>query len=44
LVGFIFVAEEAVQNKVDLDYWIDLCLDFNPRAEATKSRKKNNSI
>lgn len=36
--GFVFVEPEGVDMDEDLDYWVELCLDFNPRA---KSSKKN---
>jgi TfoX/Sxy family transcriptional regulator of competence genes len=39
--GFVFVNEENIRRKKDLDYWINLCLDFNKLAKASpKSRKK----
>jgi TfoX/Sxy family transcriptional regulator of competence genes len=37
--GFVFVDEHGTKNKKDLNYWIDLCLQFNPKAKASK--KKN---
>ena len=36
--GFIWVDEEDVARKKDLDFWIELCLDFNPRAKASKTK------
>src|SRR4051812_25813529 len=36
--GFIFVQEEAISTKKDLDYWVELALDFNKTAKA--GRKK----
>lgn len=36
--GFVFVEPEGTDMDVDLEYWIRLCLDFNPRAKS--SRKK----
>jgi TfoX/Sxy family transcriptional regulator of competence genes len=38
--GFVYVNEEAIKNKKDLDYWIALSLDFNKRAKASAKRKK----
>lgn len=38
--GFIFVAPEGLDMHEDLDYWIQLCLDFNPKAKASKKKKK----
>lgn len=37
--GFIFVAEEGYKNKKDFDYWINLSLDFNKKAKASKKKK-----
>jgi TfoX/Sxy family transcriptional regulator of competence genes len=37
--GYILVNEEDVQRKKELDYWIGLCLDFNPRAQRSKKKK-----
>jgi TfoX/Sxy family transcriptional regulator of competence genes len=39
LRGFIFVGEEGWKSKKDFTNWINLCLEFNDRAKATK--KKN---
>src|SRR3989344_3478653 len=36
--GFVFVSPEGTSNKRDLDYWIDLALDFNKNAKTSKKR------
>jgi len=36
--GFVFVDEAAVEPERELKIWVDLALEFNPRA---KSSKKN---
>lgn len=36
--GFVFVEPEGTDMDTDLEYWIRLCLDFNPKAKS--SRKK----
>ena len=36
--GFVFVDESGMKGKAALAYWVDLALDFNPRARS--SRKK----
>ncbi len=38
--GFVFVQPEGVDNSEDLIYWINLCLEFNPKAKSSKKRKK----
>lgn len=40
--GFIFVHPDGYDMQSDLEYWIQLCLDFNPFAK--KSKKKKPSI
>jgi len=34
--GFVFVEPEGVDMDSDLDYWVQLCLDFNPNAKSGK--------
>lgn len=34
--GFLLVDATAVDMEEDLEYWIQLCLDFNPRAKSSK--------
>ncbi len=36
--GYAFISEDAIKTKKKLDYWIQLALDYNPRAKS--SRKK----
>lgn len=36
--GYVFVAEEGMKSKKDFDYWINLCLEFNSKAKATKKK------
>lgn len=37
--GFVFIGPEGTERKVDLDYWLDLALDFNKKAKASKKKK-----
>ncbi|MEZ5344830.1 MAG: TfoX/Sxy family protein [Pyrinomonadaceae bacterium] len=39
LKGFVFVEEKAVEKPAQLKYWIDLALEFNPRARSSKKKK-----
>ncbi len=39
--GYIFVTQEGFDTEDDLESWIQLCLDFNPLAKASKKRKTN---
>ena len=38
--GFVFVEQEGIDMDNDLDYWVQLCLDFNPKAKSSKKNKK----
>lgn len=38
--GYVFVEEHALESDSDLDYWLQLALDFNPLAKVSKKRKK----
>ena len=37
--GFVFIDIEALDFDEDLEYWVDKCLEFNPRAKSSKKRK-----
>ena len=37
--GFIYINDEAIDLDLDLEYWIQLALDFNPKAKSSKKRK-----
>ena len=36
--GFVFVEPLGIDLDEDLDYWVDLCLDFNPRSQSSKKK------
>jgi TfoX/Sxy family transcriptional regulator of competence genes len=38
--GFIYVSEDEIRTKKDLDYWIRLALEFNKLAKSSKKKKK----
>ncbi|MDQ2721594.1 MAG: TfoX/Sxy family protein [Bacteroidota bacterium] len=38
--GYCYVSEDGMKFKKDFDYWINLALDFNKRAKASKKKKK----
>ncbi len=38
--GYVFVTPEGFDSDKDLEYWLQLCLDFNPLAKASKKRSK----
>ena len=38
--GFLFIEPEGIDMDKDLESWIDLCLEFNPRAASKKKKPK----
>ncbi|MDI1354979.1 MAG: TfoX/Sxy family protein [bacterium] len=40
LKGYVFVDESGMRSKKDLQYWVNLCLDFNANAKSSKKKKK----
>ncbi|MBI2427580.1 MAG: TfoX/Sxy family protein [Ignavibacteriales bacterium] len=36
--GYIYVNPAGVDAAKDLKYWIDLCLEFNPKAKSSKKK------
>lgn len=38
--GFGYVTPDAIKSKKDFDFWINLCLEFNSKAKASKKIKK----
>jgi TfoX/Sxy family transcriptional regulator of competence genes len=39
LKGFVLVEPEGIKTKRELQYWINLALDFNKLAKASKKKK-----
>ena len=37
--GYVFVDIDALTTKKKLEYWIELALEFNKKAKATKKKK-----
>jgi hypothetical protein len=38
--GFVHIEPEAIEKDEDLAEWIQLCVDYNPKAKSSKKRKK----
>ena len=36
--GYVFVEPEGIEMDTELYYWIELCLDFNPKAKSSKKK------
>ena len=41
--GYIYVTPEGFDTEDDLEYWLQLCLDFNPLAKASTPKSKRKS-
>jgi TfoX/Sxy family transcriptional regulator of competence genes len=39
MTGYVFVSPEGIDMDKDLEYWILLCLDYNPKAKSSKKKK-----
>jgi TfoX/Sxy family transcriptional regulator of competence genes len=37
--GYVFIEPEGIDLDSDLEYWVQLCLDFNPQARSSKKKK-----
>lgn len=38
--GFVFIGPEGTDMDEDLEYWVSLALDYNPRALSSKKKKR----
>ena len=38
--GFVFIQPDGLKSAKQLNEWVGLALDFNPRAKASKPRKR----
>lgn len=38
-IGYVHINESALKTKKQIDYWVQLALDFNPKAKATIKKK-----
>lgn len=36
MTGFVFVSTEGIRKKKEFEYWVNLALEFNKEAKATK--------
>jgi len=37
--GYVLIDETGIANQKDFDYWINLALEFNSKAKASKKKK-----
>ncbi|MBS1625856.1 MAG: TfoX/Sxy family protein [Bacteroidetes bacterium] len=38
--GYVYVSPEGFRTKKKFDYWVRLCLEFNPLAKSSKEKKR----
>ena len=38
--GYVMVDETGMEAKRDFDFWINLAIDFNAKAKASKKEKR----
>ena len=36
--GYVFVTEDALDTDDQLEFWVQLCIDFNPLAKSSKKK------
>lgn len=39
MAGYVFVLESGTKSDIDLAYWLQLCLHYNPLAKKSKKKK-----
>ncbi len=39
MTGYIMLDPEAYDSDVDLEFWVQKCLEFNPKAKASRKKK-----
>lgn len=37
--GFLYVLPEGYESEADLAFWLEKCLEYNPRAKSSKQKK-----
>lgn len=38
--AFVYIEQDAIDMDEDLEYWVDLALEFNPKAKKSSKKKK----
>lgn len=38
--GYVFISADGIDTDKDLEFWIQMCLDFNPFAKSSKKKAK----
>ncbi len=37
--GYVYISEDSIQTKKELNYWLSLALSFNPKVKALKRKQ-----
>lgn len=40
MAGYVYISDEGMRSKKNFDYWINLCLAYNSKVQASKKTKK----
>ena len=40
MIGYVLIDKTGMKTNAEFDYWINLCLDFNKYAKASKKKRK----
>lgn len=40
LKGYVYVTPEAIDQDAELDFWMEKCLEYNPKAKSSKKRNQ----
>lgn len=38
--GYVYVTQDGFKTNANLDYWLQLCLDYNPLAKKSKRKRR----
>jgi TfoX/Sxy family transcriptional regulator of competence genes len=42
--GYVYVSEEVIKTKTELEYWVGLCIAYNKEAKMSKKKSKGVKI
>jgi TfoX/Sxy family transcriptional regulator of competence genes len=39
MTGYLFLENESYENDADLEFWVEKCLEYNPKVKASNKKK-----
>lgn len=39
MIGYVLINKSGMESESDFDYWINLSLEYNPKAKSSKKKK-----